>query len=63
MPRAINAIEKELSDPRFVAGFGSVGGEEFFSYLNISEQPAPRRRRAMAQVESGDDRQAADDAE
>jgi hypothetical protein len=41
---AINSIEKELSDPRFVAGFGSVGGEEFFSYLNISEQPAPRRR-------------------
>ena len=33
----INAIEKELSDPRFVAGFGSVGGEEFFSYLNISD--------------------------
>jgi len=35
--RTINAIEKELSDPRFVAGFGSVGGEEFFSYLNISD--------------------------
>jgi hypothetical protein len=34
---AINAIEKELSDPRFVAGFGSIGGEEFFSYLNISD--------------------------
>jgi hypothetical protein len=34
---AINAIEKEISDPRFVAGFGSVGGEEFFSYLNISD--------------------------
>jgi hypothetical protein len=34
---AINAIEKELSDARFVAGFGSIGGEEFFSYLNISD--------------------------
>jgi hypothetical protein len=34
---AINAIEKELSDPRFVAGFGSIGGEEFLSYLNISD--------------------------
>lgn len=34
---AINVIEKELSDPRFVAGFGSIGGEEFFSYLNISD--------------------------
>jgi len=34
---AINTIEKELADPRFVAGFGSIGGEEFFSYLNISD--------------------------
>lgn len=34
---AIDSIEKELSNPRFVAGFGSVGGEEFFSYLNISD--------------------------
>lgn len=34
---AIGTIEKELSDPRFVAGFGSIGGEEFFSYLNISD--------------------------
>jgi len=33
----INEIEKELSNSRFVAGFGSVGGEEFFSYLNISD--------------------------
>ncbi len=33
----IKDIEKQLSDPRFVAGFGSVGGEEFFSYLNISD--------------------------
>ena len=33
----IHAIENELSNPRFVAGFGSVGGEEFFSYLNISD--------------------------
>jgi hypothetical protein len=33
----INAIEKQLSDPRFVTGFGSIGGEEFFSYLNISD--------------------------
>jgi len=33
----IHAIEKELSDARFVSGFGSIGGEEFFSYLNISD--------------------------
>jgi len=33
----IKAIETQLSDPRFVTGFGSIGGEEFFSYLNISD--------------------------
>ena len=33
----IAAIKTQLSDPRFVTGFGSVGGEEFFSYLNISD--------------------------
>jgi hypothetical protein len=32
----IAAIKTQLSDPRFITGFGSVGGEEFFSYLNIS---------------------------
>ena len=33
----IQIITKELSNPKFVAGFGSIGGEEFFSYLNISD--------------------------
>jgi len=33
----IKSIEAQLSDPRFVTGFGSIGGEEFFSYLNISD--------------------------
>jgi len=33
----INAIQGQLADPRFIAGFGSIGGEEFFSYLNISD--------------------------
>ena len=33
----ISAIEAQLADPRFVTGFGSIGGEEFFSYLNISD--------------------------
>jgi len=33
----IKTIETQLSDPRFVTGFGSIGGEEFFSYLNISD--------------------------
>jgi hypothetical protein len=35
--KEINAITSQLSDPKFVTGFGSIGGEEFFSYLNISE--------------------------
>jgi Squalene-hopene cyclase C-terminal domain/Prenyltransferase and squalene oxidase repeat len=33
----IAAISSRLSDEKFVAGFGSIGGEEFFSYLNISD--------------------------
>jgi hypothetical protein len=33
----IKAITAQLADPRFVTGFGSIGGEEFFSYLNISD--------------------------
>jgi Squalene-hopene cyclase C-terminal domain len=33
----IAAINAKLSDARFVEGFGSMGGEEFFSYLNISD--------------------------
>jgi hypothetical protein len=35
--KQIDEIRGKLSDPRFIAGFGSVGGEEFFSYLNISD--------------------------
>jgi hypothetical protein len=33
----ISAIKAQLSDARFVTGFGSIGGEEFFSYLNIGD--------------------------
>lgn len=33
----IAAIRSQLANPRFVDGFGSMGGEEFFSYLNISD--------------------------
>jgi hypothetical protein len=35
--KEISGIEAQLADPRFVTGFGSIGGEEFFSYLNISD--------------------------
>ncbi|MGH9842719.1 MAG: hypothetical protein ACREEM_28580 [Blastocatellia bacterium] len=33
----IAAISGKLSDAKFVEGFGSIGGEEFFSYLNIGD--------------------------
>ena len=33
----IQSITAQLGDARFVNGFGSMGGEEFFSYLNISD--------------------------
>ena len=33
----IAAVTKDLSSDGFVRGFGSMGGEEFFSYLNISD--------------------------
>jgi hypothetical protein len=35
--KQIQEITGQLSDSNFVTGFGSIGGEEFFSYLNISE--------------------------
>lgn len=35
--KEIAAINGKLSDSRFVDGYGSIGGEEFFSYLNISD--------------------------
>lgn len=34
---AISGIAREMKDERMVAGFGSMGGEEFFSYLNVSD--------------------------
>jgi len=33
----IAQVVDKLGDRRFQAGFGSMGGEEFFSYLNISD--------------------------
>ena len=35
--KQIREITGQLADARFVNGFGSIGGEEFFSYLNISD--------------------------
>jgi hypothetical protein len=33
----IKEITSQLADTRFITGFGSIGGEEFFSWLNISD--------------------------
>ncbi len=33
----IAGLQGQISNQQFVAGFGSIGGEEFFSYLNISD--------------------------
>jgi squalene-hopene cyclase-like protein/prenyltransferase/squalene oxidase-like repeat protein len=33
----IASLSAQLADASFVNGFGSMGGEEFFSYLNISD--------------------------
>jgi hypothetical protein len=35
--KQISAIQGQLANAAFVGGFGSIGGEEFFSYLNISD--------------------------
>jgi hypothetical protein len=35
--KQISAIQARLDNAAFVGGFGSMGGEEFFSYLNISD--------------------------
>lgn len=35
--KAVAAVAKQAEDRRFVAGFGSNGGEEFLSFMNISE--------------------------
>ncbi len=34
---AQNAVITRLEDPQFIAGFGSNGGEEFLSHMNIGE--------------------------
>jgi hypothetical protein len=35
--QAVAAVAKQLDNDQFVAGFGSNGGEEFLSFMNISE--------------------------
>jgi hypothetical protein len=35
--KEIDSIRAKLGDTKFVEGYGSIGGEEFFSYLNVSD--------------------------
>jgi hypothetical protein len=35
--KAIATIANEMARPEMINGFGSMGGEEYFSYLNISD--------------------------
>lgn len=35
--QATKAVVQQLDNPQFVAGFGNNGGEEFLSFMNISE--------------------------
>jgi hypothetical protein len=35
--KAISTIAAEMARPEMINGFGSMGGEEYFSYLNISD--------------------------
>ena len=37
LDQARNSLVRKLDDPSFIAGFGSNGGEEFLSYMNIGE--------------------------
>jgi uncharacterized protein (UPF0147 family) len=37
LKKAQDAVIDRLDDKRFIAGFGSNGGEEFLSYMNIGE--------------------------
>ena len=34
---ALQDVQKEATKEEVVTGYGSMGGEEFFSYLNISD--------------------------
>ncbi len=37
LDKANQAVVEQIKDDRFIAGFGSNGGEEFLSYLNLGE--------------------------
>jgi hypothetical protein len=40
---AVGDVIRQLDDKQFIAGFGNNGGEEFLSYMNISEMLVTKR--------------------
>ena len=48
--KQIGAIQGQLADAAFVGGFGSMGGEEFFSYLEHQRQHEARRWRRLVEM-------------
>jgi len=44
--KAVAAVARQAQDRRFIAGFGSNGGEEFLSFMNISETLLVRAARS-----------------
>src|SRR5205085_10219080 len=47
------AVVNKMDDPQFVAGFGSNGGEEFLSHLNIGESLVQRGGEEWAKWDKG----------
>lgn len=62
LQQAQGAVLKRLDDKNFVAGFGSNGGEEFLSYMNIGEKPGAQGRRRFRQMGQVDDREPGKDS-
>jgi hypothetical protein len=53
LAQAQKAVVDRLDDKQFVAGFGSNGGEEFLSYMNIGESLAIKGGEAFAKWDKG----------
>ncbi len=51
------ALVGRLEDPQFIAGFGSNGGEEFLSYMNLAESLVVKGGDEWKQLGFEDDRE------
>ncbi len=50
---AVDGLIRRLDDKQFIQGFGSNGGEEFLSYMNISETAGGPRRQGVGGLGQG----------